>query len=98
MSNLESKKCLAFYIYPEPKGTRYFDDDLKHETTVKILFDYCQIFDAIIYKEGWRFLIDYHGYEKLFEINKRSDYLDASTLEEFIEEVNQEIETAFSNV
>ena len=87
---MENKKCLAFYMYPEPKGTRYFEDDLNNEDTVEILFDYCSLWYAIIYKEGWEFLIGYYGYQKLFEINEKSGWIDASTIEEFVDEINRE--------
>ena len=85
---------LAYRIYPEPDGTTYYKSDLMEEKNVEILFDYCQILEAIIYKVGWEFLIDFHGYEKLFDINKRSGWFDAEEVDEFIQYV--EMDMAYS--
>lgn len=49
------------------------------------LFDYMQILLAVVSKEGWDFLIRKYGYERLFEINNRSGWIDSETLDEFIE-------------
>ena len=48
---------LAFYVYPIPQGTLFTANDLSSPDNVKILFDYMQIFLAVISKEGWEFLI-----------------------------------------
>ena len=50
-----------------------------------MLFNYMQIWLAAISKEGWEFLIQQYGYEKLFEINIKSDWIDCEELDEFIE-------------
>ncbi|MDE6312322.1 MAG: hypothetical protein K2M46_01665 [Lachnospiraceae bacterium] len=78
-------KELALYIYPEPKGTPYYKENLLSEKMVEQLFDYYQILEALIYREGWDFLILHYGYERLFEINKRSECFDCDSLEEFIQ-------------
>lgn len=75
---------LAYRIYPEPQGTNYYESDLIDENNVEILFDYCGILEAIIFKVGWEFLIEFYGYEKLFEINKKSGLFDAENIEEFL--------------
>ncbi|MBE6850771.1 MAG: hypothetical protein E7504_03385 [Ruminococcus sp.] len=59
---------------------------------VEELFDYCQILEAYITKKGWAFLIEYYGYEKLYEIDKKSGWLDNETLEEYISSVQYEID------
>ena len=56
------------------------------------LFDYCQILEAYISKKGWAFLIDYYGYEKLYEIDKKSGWFDDETLEKYIASVQYEID------
>ena len=56
------------------------------------LFGYCQILEAYITKKGWEFLIDYYGYEKLYEIDKKSGWLDDVTLEKYIASVQYEID------
>lgn len=88
---------MAFYIYPFPKGTSYTAKELSCSDTVETLFDYMQILDAVIYKEGWDFLIQQYGYQKLFEINNRSEWLACETLEEFIELLAYERESAPKN-
>ncbi len=55
------------------------------------LFDYCQILEAYITKQGWAFLIEHYGYEKLYEIDKKSGWLGDDTLEEYIASVEYEI-------
>lgn len=75
---------LAFYIYPLPQGTSFTARDLSMPNNVEKLFDYMQILLAVISKEGWDFLIQQYGYEKLFEINNRSGWIDCKTLDEFI--------------
>lgn len=78
---------LAFRVYPEPKGTNYFDHDLQTEDQVIMLFDYCQILEAIIKPEGWQFLIEKYGFKKLYELNNRSGWMDCDPLAEFRQEV-----------
>ena len=51
-----------------------------------------QILLAVISKEGWDFLIQKYGYERLFEINNRSGWIDCETIEEFIEAIKYEKE------
>ena len=82
----------AFYVYPLPQGTPYTSDDLSSAENVKELFDYMQILLAVISKEGWNFLIQQYGYEKLFEINSRSGWIDCETIDEFIEALEYEKE------
>lgn len=81
---------LAYRIYPAPQGKSYYRDDLNSAEQVVQLFDYCQILEAIIYTEGWDYLIDHFGYEKLFELNSTSGWKDCNNIEEFIQEINNE--------
>lgn len=90
-------KALALYIYPLTKGTEYTAADLVNQNKVIELFNYCQILEAIIYKDGWDFLIQHYGYEKLYKINKESDWLDCNSLEEFIQFVDYEKSIATNN-
>lgn len=83
---------LAYRIYPEPNGTDYFEKDLQSEFDVECLFDFCQILEAIIFREGWHYLVDKFGYANLFKIDKRSMWIDCDTLEEYIEFVKYEQE------
>lgn len=85
-------KTLAFYVYPLPQGTPFTENDLSSPDNVERLFDYMQILLALIYKEGWDFLIRQYGYEGLFEINSRSGWIDCETLDEYIEALQYEIE------
>lgn len=83
---------LAFYVYPVPRGTSFTSDDLSCADNVEKLFDYMQILLAVISKEGWDFLIQKYGYERLFEINNRSGWIDCETIEEYVEAVKYEKE------
>ena len=86
---------LAYYHYPFVQNQNYREytkgDWMKPEV-VEELFDYCQILEAYISKKGWAFLIDYYGYEKLYEIDKKSGWFDDETLEEYIASVQYEID------
>lgn len=94
---------LAYYFYPSASNQdvkEYSKEDLMNPKKVEELFDYCQILEAYITKTGWQFLIEHYGYEKLFEIDKRSGWLSErteDTLEEYIEWVKYEIEVAGNN-
>ena len=85
---------LAFYICPLPQGTSFTANGLSVSDNVRILFDYMQIFLAVISKEGWEFLIQQYGYDGLFEINSKSDWIDCERLDEFIEALEYEKETS----
>ena len=91
---------LAFYLYPfEPnqKFREYTEDDLKDPKIVEELFDYCQILEAYIPKDGWEFLTKYHGYEQLYEIDKRSGWFDEETIDAFKEAVKQVIDESINH-
>ncbi len=85
---------LAWYMYPEPKGKSYFAEDLNNPDTVMEVFDYRQLLLAIITKSGWSYLISHYGYEKLFEINNKSGWLDCESIAEFISEIDYEVSIA----
>ena len=70
---------LGLYIYPPPKGTEYTAADLEQPDKVIELFGYCGILEGLITKEGWDFLIQLYGYEKLFEMDKAGMWFDAET-------------------
>ena len=89
---------LAYYLYPfvQNRDVReYTKVDLLQPEKVKELFDYCQILEAYITKMGWQFLIVSYGYDKLYEIDKRSGWLtersSESSIEEYIERIKYEI-------
>ena len=85
---------LAYYFYPfvpNQDYREYTQEELQDPAIVEELFDYCQILEAYITKKGWAFLIDHYGYEKLYEIDKRSGWIDAETLEEYREWVRYEV-------
>lgn len=76
-------KALAWYMYPEPNGRYYYEDELKNPNTVIEIFDYCQILLGTIQKLGWKFLVNYYGYERLFEFNNESGWEDCESLSEY---------------
>ena len=69
-------KLLACRIYPLPNGTNYFEKDLIVRNKVIELFDYCQIFEAIIYDIGWEFLFKNYSLKELIDIDKESSWFD----------------------
>ena len=77
------KKVLAWRMYPEPNGTEYYEDDLDTEEKVEILFDYCQILEAIVFDGGWQFLLRHYGMNTLYEINERSGWYNIADVEDF---------------
>ena len=86
---------LAYYHYPFVQNQdlrEYTKEELTDPKIVEELFDYCQILEAYITKQGWAFLIEHYGYEKLYEIDKKSGWLDDDTLEEYIASVQYEID------
>lgn len=60
------------------------------------LFDDCQILEAYITKSGWEFLIKFYGYEKLYEIDRKSGWHegqeDPYNLDEYVKWVEYEME------
>lgn len=94
------KNRLAFYFDPETftetgKTIKdYYEEDLNEEKTVEELFDYAQILLAYIEYDGWKYLINKYGYEKLYEIDKRSGWLsdNSDNLQEYIEWVKHEMD------
>lgn len=90
---------LAFYsTYPHEFNNIkvYEEKDLINSDIVEQLFDYCQILEGYITKTGWEFLISYYGYEKLFEIDKKSGWIDSENLEEYILDLEYEKELGAS--
>ena len=85
---------IAFRIYPLPNGTQYTEEDIKTIDDVVRLFDYCQILEAYISKDGWNYLIDRFGLNELFEADKRSGWFDCTSIEEFAEVITTEIGNA----
>ena len=92
------EKRLAFLYDPNTfsetgKSTKdYYAEDLNDEKNVKELFDYAQILEAFIEYDGWEYLIKTHGYEKLYEIDKKSGWLSdhSDNLQDYKEWVDYE--------
>lgn len=78
---------LAYRKYPEPNGKKYFKSDLLDKQQVIELFDYCQILEAIITKQGWKFLIEKYGFEELYVFNKESCWGDYESFLDFKEDI-----------
>lgn len=82
---------MACYIYPLPTGTEYTKENLKSCDTVIELFGYCEILEGLITKAGWQFLIDFYGYDKLYEMDKEALWYDGESIEDYINWVKYEI-------
>ena len=63
-------------MYPEPNGREYSEQDLEKQSVVEEIFDYCQIYLAIISKEGWKKLIEFHGINNLLEVDRKSGWFE----------------------
>ena len=85
---------IAYRMYPLPKGTVYTEDDIQMIDDVVRLFDYCQILEADITKDGWKYLIDKFGMNTLYEADIRSGWFDCANIEEFAEAVTNEMQAA----
>ena len=74
----------------------YGKEDLMNPQNVEELFDYCQILYADITKSGREFLIEYYGFQGLYEIDKKSGWLTdwetEMSLEEYIQWVKHMLE------
>jgi hypothetical protein len=57
----------------------YFDASA---VCVEGLFDLCQILQAVIYRDGWKFLVKTHGIDRLLEVDKISGWFFDNTLDE----------------
>lgn len=76
---------LTFYHYPFVQNQNfkeYTKEDLSDISEVEKLFDYCQILEAYITKSGWDYLIQRYGYEGLYNIDQKSGWFNAQSLEE----------------
>ncbi|GAA4364646.1 hypothetical protein GCM10023185_34340 [Hymenobacter saemangeumensis] len=83
LAEAEAPLLLAWRMYPEPNGTGYHAEDLDTEEKVQHLFDYCQVLEASILDEGWQFLLQHYGIERLYQINKKSGWHDADDVKEY---------------
>lgn len=93
---MELNNLLAFYHYPFVPNSdirEYSKDELMKKEIVEELFDYAQILEAYITRKGWSFLVEYYGYEKLYEIDKKSGWFDEESIEAFIERIQYDMET-----
>ena len=69
---------LAWYMYPQPGGTSYTEQQLKDPVVVEQLFDYCHIGHAVVSRRGWEIMVCAHGVDGLLEINRRSGWFQDS--------------------
>lgn len=88
---------IAYRIYPLPNGTVYTEEDIKTIDDVVGLFDYCQITEAMISKDGWDFLIQKFGIDGLYQADKISGWLDSDGIEQFISDIEFEKSIAYSD-
>lgn len=74
---------LAFGYWPIGSNKKYRECDLDDEKAVEMLFDYAQVLEVNVTCKGWNYLIKRYGFEKLFEIDKRSGWFDGDNVEEY---------------
>jgi hypothetical protein len=88
-------KLLAYHCCPGVPGGSYREytaEELTDPEKLEHVFDYCQILDAYITADGWYFLIAHYGFEKLYEIDRKSGWFDEDTLAEYIERICGQIQ------
>jgi len=88
---------IAYRIYPLPNGTIYTEEDVKTIDDVVDIFDYSQIMEAMISKKGWQYLIDKFGIDGLYQAEKISGWLDSQSVEDFMLDVEYEINIAYDD-
>ena len=71
-------ELLAWNRQPAPRGTPYFERDLRDPEKAVEVFAYAHLALARITREGWRFLWSYYGLGALLEINRCADWFDAT--------------------
>lgn len=86
-------KLLASFCAPYGTGNfrEYTAEELADPESLERIFDECQIYYTQITADGWHFLIAHYGFEKLYEIDKKSGWFDEDTLEEYIMRISAEI-------
>ena len=84
MTDHSAKELLAWRKYPEPDGTSYYAEHLQTDAQIVSLFDYCQILEAYITAQGWKFLFDRFGSKKLFQLAIQSAWFDEEDGEDFL--------------
>ena len=85
---------IGYRIYPLPNGTIFSEKDIQSIDDVIMLFDYCQILEASITKNGWDYLIDKFGFDGLFEADKKSGWFSCDSVDELINVIATEKENA----
>ena len=88
---------IAYRIYLLPNGTVYTEEDMQTIDDVVGLFDYCQITEAMISKNGWEFLIQKFGMEGLYQADKISGWLGSENIEQFIFDIEYEKSIAYDD-
>lgn len=81
----DEDKILAWKKYPKPLGGNYYAHSLEEEFNVRVLFDFCRSDEAVIYAEGWNFLLSQFGLKRLFEIDQASGWLNPTSKEKWLE-------------
>ena len=87
---------IAYKIYPLPDGRIYTENDVQTIDDVIKLFDDCQIMDAMISKQGWAYLIEKFGVQRLYQADKESGWFDCDSMEEFSSMIDYEKSIAYS--
>lgn len=72
------RKILAWSRAPEPDGSLYAAADLTNTKIVAELFESCKVADAYINADGWEFLFETYGADRLLEIDTESHWFDSS--------------------
>lgn len=88
---------IAYRIYPLPDGTIYSDETVTTLNDVIVLFDYCQIAEAMISKRGWDYLVEKFSLTELYKANEISGWFDCESMEEFVDALEYEKSIAYND-
>ena len=67
-------ELLAWYQNPAPRGTSYFEHNLRDPEKAVEVFAYAHLSLARITREGWRFLWFHYGLEGLLAVNRYAEW------------------------
>ena len=67
---------LAWYSYPWPGGSRFYEQHLSDAELVAEIFSHAQAGAARITADGWKFLWTYYGLDGLIALARRGDCFD----------------------
>lgn len=72
----QDPRPLAFECFGAQIGKSWYAEDFQNDKDVERAFDLAQIQQLFITAEGWQYLFESFGIEKLFEIDRKSGWFE----------------------